>query len=60
MKKDQIKGRVKEATGKSKEVVGKVIGNKDLEIEGKTQKNVGKVQATYGDIKDKVEKEKNS
>ena len=60
MDKDQIKGRVKEAAGKTKEAIGKFVGNKDLEIEGNVEKNIGKVQATYGDIKDKVEKEKNS
>ena len=27
MNKDQVKGRIKEATGKVKEVTGKVIGN---------------------------------
>ena len=35
MNKDQVKGRVKEATGKVKEITGKVVGNESLEAEGK-------------------------
>ena len=34
MNKDQIKGRVEQATGKVKEVAGKVVGNDRLETEG--------------------------
>jgi len=49
--KDQITGRAKEATGKTKEIAGKLVGNKDLELKGNVEKNVGKVQATYGDVK---------
>jgi uncharacterized protein YjbJ (UPF0337 family) len=49
--KDQIKGRVKEAEGKIKEVSGALVGNKKLEAKGKVQKNLGKAQAKYGDIK---------
>jgi len=37
MNKDQVKGRIEEAKGKVKEVAGKVVGNKDLEQEGKIQ-----------------------
>jgi uncharacterized protein YjbJ (UPF0337 family) len=52
MNKDQVKGRVKEAEGKVKEVTGKIVGNKNLEEEGKFEKTGGKVQARYGDLKD--------
>ena len=41
MNKDQVKGLVEEATGKVKEVTGKVVGNKDLEVEGKVQNTGG-------------------
>lgn len=54
MNKNQVKGRVEEAKGNVKEVAGKVVGNRDLETEGKVDKAVGKVQATYGDAKEKV------
>ena len=35
-------------------MTGNVVGNKDLEIEGNVQKNVGKAQAGFGDAKEKV------
>ena len=54
MNKDQVKGRIKEAKGKIKEVAGKMVGNKDLEREGKTENTEGKVQAGYGDLKEDI------
>ncbi len=51
MNKDQAKGHLEEAKGKIKEVAGKLVGNDDLELKGKIQKSGGKVQATYGDLK---------
>ncbi len=53
---DQVKGRADEAQGKVKEVVGKVLGNKDLEAKGNIQKNVGSVQASLGDAKEDIKK----
>jgi uncharacterized protein YjbJ (UPF0337 family) len=50
--KDQVHGRLEEATGKVKEVIGKVVGNKDLEVKGNVQKNVGAVKAAVGDAKE--------
>ena len=52
MNKDQIKGRVEQATGKVKEVAGKVVGNDRLETEGLAGQVKGKVQAGYGDAKE--------
>jgi uncharacterized protein YjbJ (UPF0337 family) len=49
--KDQVKGRVEEAEGKIKETAGKLVGNEKLEIEGNVQKNLGKAQAKFGDLK---------
>ncbi len=49
--KDQVKGRVEEAKGKVKEVTGKVLDDKGMEIEGNIQKNLGKAQAGFGDLK---------
>jgi len=54
--KDQVKGRADQAVGKVKEVVGEAIGNKELEIKGAIQKNVGVVQAKVGDIKSSITK----
>jgi uncharacterized protein YjbJ (UPF0337 family) len=52
--KDQVEGRVKEAKGTIKEVAGKLVGNESMEAKGKIQKNVGKVQAKFGDVKEDV------
>ena len=54
MNEDQVKGRFKEATGKAKEIAGKVVGNKDLEEKGKIENAEGKVQSGYGDLKEDV------
>lgn len=54
MSKDQIKGRVNEAKGKVKEVAGDLVGNDRLKAKGKVQKNLGKAQAKYGDVKQDV------
>jgi uncharacterized protein YjbJ (UPF0337 family) len=51
MNKDQSTGHIKEAKGKIKEVVGNLVGNKDLENKGKIQNALGKAQATFGDAK---------
>jgi uncharacterized protein YjbJ (UPF0337 family) len=56
MNKDQIKGRVEETKGDVKEAVGKVVGNKELELEGKLENAAGKVQAQYGDLKEDIKK----
>jgi uncharacterized protein YjbJ (UPF0337 family) len=49
MNKAQVQGRVEEVKGKIKEVAGHVVGNKDLEEKGNTQKSAGKVLADLGD-----------
>ena len=54
MNKDQVKGRVNEAEGKIKEVAGKLVGNENLEAKGKVQKELGKAQARFGDVKKDV------
>ena len=54
MNKDQVKGRVEEATCKVKETTGRVVGNPDIEAEGTVDKAAGKVQKNYGDAKEKV------
>ena len=52
--KDQVKGRVEEAKGAVKEATGKLVGNETLEAKGNIQKNLGKVQAKFGDVKQDV------
>ena len=51
---DQIRGRLKEAEGKAREVAGKMAGNKKLELKGNVQKALGAAQAKFGDIRRKM------
>jgi uncharacterized protein YjbJ (UPF0337 family) len=53
--KDQIKGHANEVKGAIKETTGDLVGNESLEAKGKLQKNLGKAQAAYGDVKADVE-----
>jgi uncharacterized protein YjbJ (UPF0337 family) len=52
MDKDRIKGSAQQTKGAVKEAVGKVVGDKKLETEGKTDKAAGKVQNAVGGLKD--------
>src|ERR1700722_10075980 len=54
MDKDRIKGSAEQAKGAVKEAVGKVLGDKKLETDGKTDKAAGKVQNAIGGLKDAV------
>ena len=56
MKNDKIKNKFQEISGHAKEVVGKMTGDKQLEVEGNVQKNVSKISASYNDIKDSIRK----
>jgi uncharacterized protein YjbJ (UPF0337 family) len=56
MNKNQVKGRIKQAKGKGKEVVGKAVGNKQLQREGTVEKLSGKAEAAYGDLKKEVQR----
>ena len=52
---DQVEGRVDEAQGKVKEATGVITDDKKLQLEGNIQKNVGKAQKGYGDLKQEIE-----
>jgi uncharacterized protein YjbJ (UPF0337 family) len=54
--KDQVKGHVEEAKGAVKEAVGKIVGNPSLEVKGNIEKNLGKSQAKFGDVKEALKK----
>jgi len=56
MNRDQMKGRINETKGKAKQVAGNIVGNRRLEEKGRMQKNLGKVQAAYGDVKNDLKK----
>ncbi len=54
MDKDRIKGTVEQAKGAVKEAVGKAAGDAKLEVEGKNEKDAGKLRNAVGGLKDAV------
>jgi len=48
--KDQLEGKLHEAKGATKQKVGEIINNPDLETEGQTEKVGGTVQKKVGQI----------
>ena len=52
--KDQVEGRVKEATGKVQEVAGKAVGSTSQQAKGMLKKVAGTAQAKFGDAKETV------
>lgn len=52
--KEQTTGGMKEMGGKVKEAAGKLVGNPRLEGEGKADKIEGKTEKNYGKVKDAV------
>lgn len=53
---DQVAGVAKQIKGSVKQAAGKATGNRRVQAEGMAEKVSGKVQKTYGDVKDKVRK----
>ena len=51
-----VKGHMKEAEGKVKEVAGKLVGNERLEAKGKAEKIAGKHEAARADLKEDIKK----
>lgn len=51
---DELEGKLDQAKGKTKETVGRVIDDRDLEREGKADNVSGKVQEGFGKAKRKV------
>jgi len=49
--KDNAEGKMHQVKGAVKEAVGKVVGNRDLETEGKLENLDGKVQEKVGEVK---------
>jgi len=52
MDKDRVEGSAKNMGGKVKETLGKAVGDKKTEHEGKADQVEGKVQNTVGSVKD--------
>ncbi|MFZ2807572.1 MAG: CsbD family protein [Desulfosalsimonadaceae bacterium] len=55
-KRDNAEGKMHQVKGTIKEVAGRIVGNKDLESEGKDENTDGKVQKKLGEIKKVVNK----
>jgi uncharacterized protein YjbJ (UPF0337 family) len=53
---DQIEGKVHEVKGAVKQTVGQLVGNPNLEAEGKVETLAGKVQTKVGQIEKVLEK----
>ena len=54
--KDIAEGKLHQAKGKIKEVVGVAVNNHELEIKGKSEKAAGQVQEKVGQIEKVLEK----
>ena len=52
MDKDRIEGAGKQVKGAIKDATGKVIGDREMQAEGKLDKAAGKVQSGVGKAKD--------
>jgi uncharacterized protein YjbJ (UPF0337 family) len=52
--KDELEGKFDRAKGKTKEVIGRTIDDKDLEQEGEADRVSGSVQENLGKAKRKV------
>jgi len=51
---DEFEGKLDQAKGKTKEVVGRAVNDEDLEAEGSADRASGKVQEGFGTAKRKV------
>jgi uncharacterized protein YjbJ (UPF0337 family) len=56
MDKDRIAGSAKELKGTIKETTGKALGDAKLQADGKSDKVEGKVQNAIGGLKDALKK----
>ena len=48
--KDEVMGKAHEIKGAVKEATGKALGKKQLEVEGKGEKIAGKIQGAVGRV----------
>jgi uncharacterized protein YjbJ (UPF0337 family) len=53
---DRVKGKLREVEGSLKEAVGAAAKDRDLQIRGKVEKNVGKAQGALGRVEKAVGK----
>ncbi len=48
---DEAEGKIRQVKGKTKEIVGRIFKNSDLEAEGQVENFEGKAQEKVGDVK---------
>jgi uncharacterized protein YjbJ (UPF0337 family) len=53
---DVVEGKMHQVKGKLKEAAGKVVNDRDLEIEGTAENLGGKIQENIGNVKKRVGK----
>ena len=56
MNKNQVKGTVKEITGKVQEEAGELTGNKEQQVKGLSKQVAGKAEVSYGNAKESIKK----
>lgn len=56
MNKDRIEGAAKQVKGSVKDATGKVLGDAKLQASGKADKVEGKIQNAVGGLKDEAKK----
>ena len=54
MDKDRIAGTAHEIKGSVKETIGKAVGDRKLQSDGKAEQTAGKIQNAVGGLKDTV------
>jgi uncharacterized protein YjbJ (UPF0337 family) len=52
MDEHRVKGTAKEIKGGIKDAAGKIVGDDELQAEGKIDKATGKAEKAYGEAKD--------
>jgi uncharacterized protein YjbJ (UPF0337 family) len=60
MNKDQIKGSVKEATGKVQNKVGQATGSAGQQVKGVVKEVAGKAQKEYGNAREDAKDERDA
>jgi len=54
MNKDQVKGSIKETTGKAQQQLGKAVGSEKQQLKGAAREVEGRGQKAYGNAKERL------
>ena len=55
MDKEHIKGAAKKVEGKAQEAIGKITGDKSMQVKGKAKQVEGEARKAAGDVKDALD-----